>query len=124
MFITQESLINYSGGDRSDPKFPKKTIHTDLELARKCGLPERIASGAMFEGLIAELMLDIVGSRWYKVGKMRLKFVHRVNIGDTIVANVKVDNYENDASCFEVWCENQYKVRVVVGQAIIKEGKC
>lgn len=109
----------FSGGDKSLPNFPKVTIHTNLQEANDYGLPDRIAAGAMFEGLIAELISNIVGDVWYKIGKMRLKFIQPVFIGDSVTPYVSFNQVVDGKAMFDIWCENQDKVKTIVGQAIV-----
>lgn len=87
--ITGKALMYFSGGDKNNSKFPQRTIHTDINLAQKCGLKNRIASGAMSEGFISELMVNIIGDILFKTGKMRLKFIQVVEMGDTIITRQK-----------------------------------
>ena len=103
MLVTKESVKKFS---------PGVNIHTDQEFARKCGLPHIFASGAMFEGQIASLLADKYGNEWFTTGKMSLKFIAPVNVGDEITAFVKDK---------EVWCENQRGEKVVIGNASNKE---
>ncbi len=121
MQITEKALLYFSGGDRTSPKFPSQTIHTSLEVAQNCGINKRIASGAMSEGILAELMVDIFGEKWFKSGKMRIKFIKPVVIGDVVLPFVLYENTENGIMHFNVWCENKKGQKIVIGQALLKE---
>jgi acyl dehydratase len=118
--IDEKSLLYFSGGDRDSPQFPSKTIHTNLEFAKECGLKERIASGSMSEGFIVELMVDIMGDKWFEMGKMRLKFIRPVVIGDIVMACARLQDKSDDNIILEVWCENQNKEKIAVGGVIIE----
>ena len=97
MLVSEDSVKKFS---------PGTNIHTDSEFAQKCGLPHRFASGAMFEGQLASLLADKYGDEWFTSGRMNLKFVKPVDVGDEITAFVKNK---------EVWCENQHGEKVVIG---------
>lgn len=115
--ISNRDLCYFSGGDKDSEHFPNPTIHTSLKVAQECGLKQQMASGAMFEGVLADLIYRIVGDVWYKQGRMRLKYLIGVTLNDEITPYAKkiTDGYE-------VWCENQNKVITCVGQAILLEG--
>ena len=98
MLVTEESVKKFS---------PGINIHTDQDFARKCGLPHRFASGAMFEGQLASKLADKYGDEWFTTGRMSLKFIKPVDIGDEITAFVKDP---------EVWCENQNGDKIVIGE--------
>lgn len=119
--VTEERVYAFSGGFPKGPDWPKKNIHTDLEFARSCGLPTRAASGAMFEGYLTELMIDLFGENWLTEGKTSLSFVAIVDPGDTLLpkAIVRSKQAENSGVRFvmDVWCENQHGSKVVVGTA-------
>jgi len=119
--VTEERVWLFSGGLRQDPGWPKKNIHTDLEFAKSCGLPTRAASAAMFEGYLTELMIDLFGVNWLKEGKMSLKFIAIVDVGDKLLPKAVVQSKEAEDSgvrfVMEVWCENQHGNKVVVGTA-------
>jgi acyl dehydratase len=119
--VTEERVYAFSGGFPKGPGWPKKTIHTDLEFAKSCGLPTRAASGAMFEGYLTELMVDLFGESWLRHGKMSLTFIAIVDPGDTLVPKSVVRSKQAEGSgvgfVMEVWCENQHGNKVVVGTA-------
>ena len=119
--VTEERVYAFSGGFPKGPGWPKKNIHTDLAFAKSCGLPTRAASGAMFEGYLTELMIDLFGENWLTEGKMSLTFIAIVDPGDTLLpkAIVRSKQAEDSGARFiiEVWCENQYGNKVVVGTA-------
>ena len=119
--VTDEKILLFSGGSRHDSDFPKKTIHTSLEFAKSCGLSKRAASGAMFEGYLAELMISLFGEGWLNHGKMNLTFIAVVEPGDTLVAKAVIQSRHAESSnirfVMEVWCENQHGNKVVVGTA-------
>jgi len=119
--ITEERVYSFSGGFPRGPEWPKKTIHTNIDVASRCGLKKRMASGAMFEGYLIELMIDLFGERWLSKGKMTLKFIAQVSPGDTLVAKAIIESKETANSTtkykLNLWCENQNAQKVVIGSA-------
>ena len=119
--LTQERLNFFSGGFPKGPNWPAKNIHTDLEAAKKAGLKTVAASGAMFEGYLADLMIEIFGGNWLKKGKLSLAFTGIVNKNDSLIPRAVVKAKATVGSkiecTMEVWCENQRGEKVVVGTA-------
>ena len=119
--VTEERVYAFSGGFPRGPNWPAKNIHTDLEFARSCGLSTRAASGAMFEGYLTELMIDLFGENWLRHGRMSLAFIAVVDPGDTLVPKAVVVSRQAEGSALrlvlDVWCENQHGEKVVVGTA-------
>ncbi|MFC1964501.1 MaoC family dehydratase [Chloroflexota bacterium] len=119
--VTQARINAFSGGFPKGEDWPRKTIHTDLEFAKSCGLPGHTASGAMFEGYLIELMIDSFGEEWLKMGKLNLKFIRIVSPGNTLIPKVVVRSQQEEDSglrlILDVWCENQHGEKVVVGEA-------
>jgi hypothetical protein len=116
IIISEKDVFYFSGGDKNSPNFPNKTIHTDLTVAQRCGLNNRRASGAMFEGILTDLMIKVFGDDWWSQGAMRIKFIEGVTVGDAITPYcLKTD------SGYIVWCENQHRVKTCIGLAIMKE---
>ena len=109
----------FSGGWPRFDGWPAKNIHTDLESARSSGLPARAASGAMMQGYLTELMLDLFGDEWMTNGRMSLKFIRIVDVNDEIVSKACVASRREDESGIrfdlELSCENQRGEKVVVG---------
>ncbi|MFC2056725.1 MaoC family dehydratase [Chloroflexota bacterium] len=118
---TQERVNNFSGGYPKGPGWPKKTIHTNLEFAKSCGLTACAASGAMPEGYLTQLMIELFGIDWLRHGKMTLKFIATVKPDDTVLPKAIVRDRQiedrNIRFIMEVWCENQDGKKVVVGTA-------
>ena len=109
----------FSGGWPRFDGWPAKNVHTDLASAQQSGLPTRAASGAMMQGYLYELMIDLFGERWLERGQLSLKFIRIVDVGDTITARARVSARRPEAGAtridLEVWCENQRGEHVVVG---------
>ena len=109
----------FSGGWPRFDGWPAKNVHTDLAFAQQSGLPTRAASGAMMQGYLYELMMSLFGADWLEQGRLSLKFIRIVDVGDTITARARVSARlpEGSATRFDlqVWCENQRGEHVVVG---------
>lgn len=119
--VTEERVYAFSGGFPKGPGWPQKNIHTDVECARRCGLPARNASGSMFESYLTELMIDLFDESWLNHGKMQVVFIRMVAIGDTLLSRAIVQSKREEPLglrfVLEVWCENQHGDKVVVGTA-------
>ena len=117
--VSLERICMFSGGFPRGPNWPAKNIHTDLEIAKGCGLNTRAASGAMFEGYLTDLMIDLFGIEWLNYGKMSLAFVNIVDKDDTLLPMgvVRSKTVAGSASEFvlDLWCENQFGEKVVAG---------
>ena len=109
----------FSGGWPRFDDWPAKNVHTDLAFAQQSGLPTRAASGAMMQGYLCELMVDLFGAGWLEQGQLSLKFIRIVDVGDTITARARVSVRRPEAGGtrfdLQVWCENQRGEHVVVG---------
>jgi len=117
--VSLERINFFSGGFPRGPHWPAKNIHTDLDAAKRCGLNTRAASGAMFEGYLADHMIDLFGEEWLNYGEMNLAFINIVDKDDTLVPTGVVKSKEVVGSrvefALDLWCENQYGTKVVVG---------
>lgn len=111
----------FSGGRFNAPGWPAKNIHTDLEFAKNCGVQTRAVSATQYMGHLTELMTDLLGEKWFKHGKMSLKFIAIVDVGDRLVSKAIVRSKEKESGGvrlnLDVWCENQHGNKVAVGTA-------
>ena len=109
----------FSGGWPPGDGWPNKNIHTDLDFARSCGLTARNAAGAMIEGYVSELMIDLFGPDWLSSGSYKVKFIRTVDVGDrvTTMSRIIARRPDGNMTAFEVelWCENQHGDKVMVG---------
>jgi acyl dehydratase len=119
--VSQDRICAFSGGFPKGPEWPRRNIHTDLAFARGCGLDGQAASGAMFEGYLAQLMIDLFGLEWLRNGKMSLVFVKTVTPGEILtpkaVLRTKTTLSSGVEVLLDVWCENSLGTRVVLGTA-------
>ena len=117
--VTSYRTWLFSGGWPRFDGWPAKNVHTDMVFAKRSGLPTRAASGAMMQGYLSELMIGLFGESWLSRGRLSLKYIRIVDVGDTITARARVSATQPDESTtrfdLEVWCENQQGQSVVVG---------
>jgi len=117
--MSWERIAAFSGGPFNTPDWPRKNIHTDLETAKASGLETIYVSATQYLGHLAELMIDLLGTRWLNSGTTtNLKFIHPVAEGDTVQIKARIRDIASDGTCtMDVWCENQDGTEVMVGEA-------
>lgn len=112
--ISQRQIDCYSG-------VRPKSIHTDPEWARQKGFANTLAQGMMPTAYVSEMMVNLLGEGFVKGGKMSVKFIKPVLVGDTLTMHgvVKEKIAEGDATriVVEFWCENQNELKTMVGEA-------
>lgn len=112
--IAQRRIDCYSG-------VRPKSIHTDPDWARAKGFPAPLAQGMMSTGYVSQMMVDFLGEGFVQGGRMSVKFIKPVIVGDTLTLRGVVRDLiaEGDATrvVVEVWCENQHGVKTMVGEA-------
>ena len=112
--ITQRQIDCYSG-------VRPRSIHTDPEWARAKGFPAPLAQGMMSTGYVSQMMVDLLGEGFIKGGKMTVKFIKPVIVGDTLSVHGVVKNKIAEGAdvrvVVEFWCENQQGVKTLVGEA-------
>jgi len=120
--LTEERVLNFSGGYPKGADWPSKNIHTDIDFAHKCGLKTRAVSAAMFVGFITEMMVDNFGEEWLCNGQIDLKFISMVDVGQKVIAKAVVKSKQVEQSrvkCnLDVWMETDSGDRAVVGEAM------
>jgi len=98
-----------------------QTIHTDMEAARREGLPAPVATGPQVAALIFRQLRMSFGRGWIEGGKCQLSFRRPVYVTDFCVARGRVTSSETDgdgARLFcDVWIENQKGEKVIAGTA-------
>lgn len=103
--IMQDQIAVFSGVGKH-----LKNIHTDLEVARKGGLPNTIAQGMMETIYLTELLASFFGPAWFTTGWEKMKFIAPVFSGETLTARGVVTGESHDAEAtrleLEIWCEN------------------
>jgi acyl dehydratase len=99
----------------------ERTIHTDMEAARREGLPAPVAIGPQVAALLFRLLRACFERAWIEGGRCELTFRRPVYVTDFCVARGTVTRKENTAEgtrlhC-DVWVENQKGDKVIVGTA-------
>ena len=112
--IAQRQIDCYSG-------VRPRSIHTDPEWARAKGFPAPLAQGMMSTGYVSQLMVDFLGEGFVQGGRMSVKFIKPVVVGDTLTVHGVVRDLVAEGAdtrvIVEVWCENQSGVKTMVGEA-------
>jgi acyl dehydratase len=99
----------------------ERTLHTDVEAARREGLKAPVAIGPQVAALIFRQMRLSFGAAWMESGSWELTFRRPAYATDFCVAKGRVTRKERvpggiRLEC-EVWVENQDAERVIVGRA-------
>ncbi len=112
--ISQRQIDCYSG-------VRPKSIHTDPEWARTKGFANTLAQGMMSTAYVSEMMVNLLGEGYVKGGKMSVKFIKPVLVGDTLTMHGTVRDKQADSGgmriLVEFWCENQDGMKTMVGEA-------
>ena len=97
-----------------------KNWHTDYADAQKFGFPVPVAVGSQLAEYLGELLIKFFGKGLFG-GTLSMIFLRIVEADDEItVRGVVRDKVDEDGSIrlmLEVWCENQRREKVVVGNA-------
>lgn len=114
--VTQEQMSVFSGCGRH-----LRNIHTDIEVARRGGLPGTIAQGMMEFIYITELLTSFFGVSWFTTGWQKMKFLRPVFAGETVVCRGVVTGETSDTEGtrleLEVWVENAQGQMTAAGWA-------
>ncbi len=113
--ISQRRIDCYSG-------VRPRSIHTDPEWARAKGFRAPLAQGMMSTAYVSEMMVAFLGEGFVEGGRMAVKFIKPVYVGDTLTVHGVVTGKEPAEDgririAVELWCENQEGVRTMVGEA-------
>jgi acyl dehydratase len=67
-------------------------------------------------------MIDLFGETWLSHGRMELKFIAIVDVGDRLVSRAVVTLKDSEDSktkfSLDIWCQNQHGNKVFVGTAM------
>jgi acyl dehydratase len=113
--ISQRRIDCYSG-------VRPRSIHTDPEWARQKGFRAPLAQGMMSTAYVSEMMVAFLGEGFVRGGRMAVKFIKPVFVGDTltlygVVRGMRPAEAGRTRVEVEVWCENQDGVKTMVGAA-------
>ena len=111
--ITIEMCQAFSG--------PDKNYHTDREMAQALGFPDIVVQGMMAICFVAELMGHAFGLGWHLAGKLDVRLVNVVWVGDVITTRGKVREEAVEGAKrrvhLDVWCEKADGTKALVGSA-------
>jgi acyl dehydratase len=97
------------------------TIHTDVDAARREGLPAPVATGPQVAALIFRQLRTCFGRGWIEGGNCTLTFRRPVYVTDFCVARGIVmrreEGHDGVRLHCDVWIENQTGEKVIVGTA-------
>lgn len=123
--VSMARLLAFSGGALDSPSFPDRNLHTDQQLAEAAGHVAPISSGSHAEGLLLQLLVEVVGPRWFASGSLSVSFRGPVFEGDDLTSHALVADVQTTAdgwTCkMDIWCENQRGDRPLVGSASVTD---
>jgi len=105
---------------------PEKNYHNDRESARMLGFPDIVVQGMMTVCLVSELMSEAFGLGWIWAGKMDVRLVNVVWVGDVLATRGKLREEVPEGSRrrahVDVWCEKADGTKALVGTASALRG--
>jgi acyl dehydratase len=105
---------------------PEKNYHNDRESAQMLGFPDIVVQGMMTVCLVSELMSQAFGLGWIWAGKMDVRLVNVVWVGDVLATRGKVREEVPEGSRrrahVDVWCEKADGTKALVGTASALRG--
>ena len=105
---------------------PEKNYHNDRESAQMLGFPDIVVQGMMTVCLVSELMSEAFGLGWIWGGKMDVRLVNVVWVGDVLATRGKVREEVPEGSRrrahVDVWCEKADGTKSLVGTASALRG--
>jgi acyl dehydratase len=105
---------------------PEKNYHNDRESAQMLGFPDIVVQGMMTVCLVSELMTEAFGLGWIWAGKMDVRLVNVVWVGDVLATRGKVREEVPEGSRrrahVDVWCEKVDGTKALVGTASALRG--
>ena len=95
--------------------------HSDPEVARERGMSRQIASGQNQLPFMHELLESSFGEGWIRGGKISMRWLRPVYVGDSLTPCARVAGMADEAGRkrveMEVWCENQNGEKTAGGKA-------
>lgn len=100
---------------------PEKNYHNDREMAQMLGFPDIVVQGMMSVCFVSDLMEQSFGDGWHFGGKLDVRLVNVVWVGDDIRTRGKVREETEEGSRrrvhLDVWCEKGDGTKTLVGTA-------
>lgn len=117
--IEQEQLKRYAAasGDYNP-------IHLDPDAARRVGLDDVIAHGMLSMAFLGQFVnQQIADDPRARVGKLKVRYINMVRLGDTLTCQGKIAARTHDKSeeaiTIECWVQNQRGEQVTAGEAVV-----
>ena len=100
-------------------------IHTDDTLAQKAGFPSRIAPGVQTYSFLMEMLSRFFGDSWLTSGKIKVKFIYPLLIGEKIrcegeIREIVPDKNNTGTALLDLRCKNPQGKIISVGSAEVK----
>jgi acyl dehydratase len=100
------------------------TIHDDDEYARSQGLPGIIADGMVSTNWLMGLLIDIFGRDVARRSRLRTKYIAPTHENQVVVTCARVtsvteDGHGSASIMLDVWCEDDTRKKLTVGDAVI-----
>jgi 3-hydroxybutyryl-CoA dehydratase len=127
--ITQERIEWYDSAMLSAAKGELarvgSNIHTDEEYAKSEGLAGIIADGMISANWISSMLVEHFGMAYLEGGELRTKFIKPILLGTKVSVRAKVlstEQLDTGAVVYSlgVWCEDDDKTKLTVGDAKIE----
>lgn len=114
--IDKVQLVKYAGasGDFN-------LIHTDVETAKKVGLPGTIAHGMLSMGFLGQLCSQLAGTNGF-VNRLKVRFAGMVFLEDVLTCRAKVTNKNEEERTvdLEIHVEREPGKILTSGEATLK----
>lgn len=125
--LYQRTLLLAKGLDPGFEKYAEgPNVHTDDATARAAGLPGRIVSGFHSYSLISQALGRFFGMGWIAGGKLSVKFIRPLLIGEPITCGGVVKRIVPSGKAgerlaeLEVWCQNPRGDIITTGTATVR----
>jgi acyl dehydratase len=90
-------------------------VHFDVEMARKVGMPDRIAHGMISGALLSRLLTRELGEAYVRWGFLKIKFTAPVHPNQWVVAKATIR--QENPLVLDAWVENEAGKKVIVAEA-------
>lgn len=125
--LYQRTLLLAQGLDSEFERYTAgPNVHTDNATALAAGLPGRIVSGFHSYSLISQALGRFFGMGWIVGGKLSIKFIRPLLIGEIITCGGVVKRIAPSGAAgeglaeLEVWCQNPMGDINTVGTATVR----
>jgi acyl dehydratase len=93
----------------------RNMIHYDDAAARAAGFPRAVVHGAITAAVLSEACHAHFGPGWLTSGRLAVKFVKPLFVGDTVSTHGRPRDTRSGA--WELWCENGAGEIILAGEA-------